>query len=100
MTGSSGKNDLTYAGTGANMLPGQTPAFLDKRICAQPSVQAPRIITTDNGCQVTLIFSEEQDPRTRHGIASMLLDAFRHQKEYEYETSIMPVQSLDQGSGR
>ena len=42
----------------------------------QTTVQAPRKIIVSNGCEVTLVFQQSQDPEVRKAIAAMLLDAF------------------------
>ena len=94
------ENNLTFTGTRANMPAGQKPVNLDNSISARPSVQVPRIIQTENGCEVTLVFRQTNDPKVRKEIAAMLLDAFRQRKDKEYEASVVPVQSFNQGSGR
>ena len=92
--------NLTFTGTRANMPAGQKPVNLDNSISARPSVQVPRIIQTENGCEVTLVFRQTNDSKVRKEIAAMLLDAFRQRKDKEYEASVVPVQSFNQGSGR
>ena len=94
------KNSLTSTDTGANMSTGQMPVNLENSISARPSVQVPRVIQTENGCEITMVFRQTHDPKVRKEIAAMLLDAFRQRKDKDYEASVMPVQSINQGSGR
>ena len=95
-----GKNNLTFTDIRANMPTGQTPVNLENSISARPSVQVPRVIQSENGCEITMVFRQTYDPKVRKEIAAMLLDAFRQRKDKEYEASIVPVQSFNQGSSR
>lgn len=60
---------------------------LDNRKEAQPTVQVSREITTTNGCKVTLMFAEKEDPNLQHDVAEMLLAAFIKRRSMLYEAS-------------
>lgn len=72
---------------------------LDNTIIALPSVQVPRETTTADGCHVSLCFRDEDDPDIHREIARMLIAAFTKKRSNEYETSNVPVQSVDQRAG-
>ena len=73
---------------------------LDNRKEAQPTVQVSREITTTNGCKVTLMFAEKEDPNLQHDVAEMLLAAFIKRRSMLYEASALPVQKAQCGGGR
>lgn len=56
---------------------GQEPTNLDKRIDALETGANLHTIKTRNGCTVTLIFSQEENPTIRKDVAEMLLDSLR-----------------------
>ncbi len=82
-----------------NQKQGAIPMNLDNRIVALPSVQVPREIMTSNGCHVSLHFRTEENPRLHTEIAGMLIAAFTRRRSKAYETSSVPVQSIDQRAG-
>lgn len=75
-----------------------TPSNLENEISALPSVQAFPEIMTSNGCKVSLRFHPETDSQIRRDVAKMLLAAFARQRRETREKSIVPVQSIDEGS--
>ncbi len=82
-----------------NQKQGAIPTNLESNIVALPSVQVPREIMTSNGCRVFLHFRTEENPRLHTEIARMLIAAFTRRRSKAYETSSMPVQSIDQRAG-
>lgn len=82
-----------------NQKQGVITTNLNKRIVALPSVQVPREIMTSNGCRVSLHFRDEENPRLHTEIAGMLIAAFTRRRSKAYETSSVPVQSIDQRAG-
>ncbi len=73
-----------------------TQQNLDNGIGALPSVQVSREFIADNGCRVTLNFSNRSRPDIRYEIAKLLIEAFISTRRKEYEkASSLPVQSLN-----
>lgn len=54
---------------------------LDNEINALTTVANPRIITTKNGCKVTLLFSDKENPNIRREVAELLLRSVQKRSE-------------------
>ncbi len=83
-----------------NMGMGQRSVDLENEISVLSPVQADREYTSPSGCQVKMFFKKEHDPGIRKEIARLLLTAFEQEGNDENETSHVPVQSIDERTGR
>ena len=59
----------------------QEPTNLENEIDALSTVANLRTITTKNGCTVTLIFSDHENPHIRREIAELLLRSLEKRSE-------------------